>query len=495
MKYIIENEYLKAEISELGATLTKFISKKSMTDIVLGFDSDEDYLKYAGTNIGATIGRNANRIGNASFGLNGKRYQLSINDNMNQLHGGGVNGFAFKMWKAESVREDEIVLSYFSEDGEEGFPGNLYTKVCYKLDKDSLIFSFEGESDEDTLFNITNHSYFNLGGEDIMEHSLHLTTDRYSPVDEYSLTLDEVRKTDGTPYDFNEFRKLKDNLSQLKAGIDNNYVWEDMSEKLMAELKNDRLQLNVYSDLPDMHVYTAYYLNGEKGKYGRTYHRAGAICLECQYYPNSINYGDHYLLPILRKGETMKHHIRFELIDLEESKMELNELVAKRRSVRKYGEVKPSKEDIEEIIRCAQLAPSWKNSQTGRYYVALSEEAIKTVFEALPDFNQHSTVNAAYIIATFKEKLSGAVREGQMSEEGDLWGAYDLGLQNAYLLLKACELGYDTLIMGLRDTASLREYFSIPEDEIIMPVIAIGKRDGDVNFRPRKPIEEILKIG
>ena len=152
-----------------------------------------------------------------------------------------------------------------------------------------------------------------------MNESLHLTTDRYSPVDEYSLTLDEVRKTEGTPYDFSGFRRLGENLKQLKTGIDNNYVWENTDDKLMAQLKNDRLQLNVSSDLPDMHVYTAYYLNGEKGKYGKTYQSGGAICLECQYYPNGINYSDHYLLPILRKGETMKHHIRFELIDLEES--------------------------------------------------------------------------------------------------------------------------------------------------------------------------------
>ncbi len=174
--------------------------------------------------------------------------------------------------------------------------------------------------------------------------------------------------------------------------------------------------------------------------------------------------------------------------------MELSELVTKRRSVRKYLEADVKKEDIEEIIRCAQKAASWKNSQAGRYYVALSEEARKVVFDALPDFNQRSTVNASYIIASFKEKLSGSVREGIMSEEGDLWGAYDLGLQNSYLLLKASELGYDTLIMGLRDVKAIREYFEIPEDEIIMPVIAIGKRDGDVNLRPRKELDEILKI-
>ena len=313
MKYTIENEYLKAEISELGATLTKLIDKKTGTDIVLGFDSDEDYIRYAGTNIGATIGRNCNRIGNARFELNGKTYLLSVNDNMNQLHGGGINGFAFKNWKAESFNDTEIVLSYDAKDGEEGFPGNLHTEVCYRLEEDTLFFGFEGICDQDTLFNITNHSYFNLGDPDIMDEYLHITTDKYSPTDEYSLTLDETVQTDGTPYDFNTFTRIGDNLSRLEKGIDNNYVWEKIEDKLMCELKNNRLQLNVYSDLPDMHVYTSYYLNNEQGKYHQTYKQYMGIALECQYYPNGINYGDHYLVPILKKGEKMSHYIRYQV--------------------------------------------------------------------------------------------------------------------------------------------------------------------------------------
>ena len=107
-------------------------------------------------------------------------------------------------------------------------------------------------------------------------------------------------------------------MKQLPTGIDNNYVWEDLEDKLMCELKNDALQLNVYSDLPDMHVYTAYHLKTDSGKYGKQYGSYMGICLECQYYPNGINYGDRYLLPILRKGETMSHYIRFELKGIRE---------------------------------------------------------------------------------------------------------------------------------------------------------------------------------
>lgn len=317
MRYIIENNLLIAEISQLGATLTRLIHKETNTDIVLGFDKDEDYIRYSGTNIGATIGRNANRIANGEFSLNGKTYHLSQNNNMNNLHGGGDKGFAFKEWNLVSKSETEVVLAYYSKDMEEGFPGNLMTEVTYRLSDDSLLFIFKGNSDQDTIFNITNHSYFNLGDDDILNQYLHINTDRYSPTDEYALTLDKVEKVDESPYDFREFTRIGDNLSRLETGIDNNYVWENFEDKLMCELKNDRVQLNVYSDLPDMHVYTAYYLNGEIGKNQKVYRQYGGIAMECQYYPNGINYGDKYLLPILKKGETATHYIRFEVKGVE----------------------------------------------------------------------------------------------------------------------------------------------------------------------------------
>ena len=316
MKYTIENQYLKAEISELGATLTKLIDKNSGVDLVLGFDSDEDYIRYNDCNIGATIGRNSNRIGNSRFTLNGKEYVLTANNNMNNLHGGGFNGFGFKMWKTDEVDDNHITLSYFSKDGEEGFPGNLNISVTYSLNENNLLFEFEGESDEDTIFNITNHSYFTLGDDTILDDELLITTDKYSPTDEYALTLDEVRDVKGTPYDFTQFRKLRDNLSKLEAGIDNNYVWETIGDKLMTQFRNDKLQLNLYSDLPDMHLYTAYYLGGQEGKYGKIYKPFNGLAMESQYYPNGINYGDKYLLPILKKGEKMSHFIRYEIINL-----------------------------------------------------------------------------------------------------------------------------------------------------------------------------------
>lgn len=173
--------------------------------------------------------------------------------------------------------------------------------------------------------------------------------------------------------------------------------------------------------------------------------------------------------------------------------MEFNELVKIRRSCRKFKETEVLEDDIKKIVECALMAPSWRNGEVGRYYVALGKEAIKEVYDSLPDFNKASTANAAFMVTTFKKGMSGFTPDGA-TEAGEIWGGYDLGLQNAYMLLKASELGYDTLIMGLRDEKRLRALFEIPEDEIMLPAIAIGKKDGELTLRKRKTLEEVLKI-
>ena len=319
MNYIIENEYLQAEVSDLGATLVRLVSKKSNTDVVLGYEKEEDYLQNWSPFFGATVGRNANRIANARFVLNGKEYKLSVNDNTNQLHGGGINGFSFKRWKAEQYKGTEITFSYLSKNLEEGFPGELLTKVTYKLDKNKLLYVFTGICDQDTIFNLTNHSYFNLGDKDIRDHVLQIHTDKYSPTDQYALTLDEVRDCAGTAYDFIHPTRIGDNLDKLITGIDNNFVWETLDDKLMSTLSYRKMELKIYSDLPDMHVYTAHGLKTDTGKNGKAYGSCAGIAMECQYYPNGINYGDKYLLPILKKDTVMSHYIAYEINDKREN--------------------------------------------------------------------------------------------------------------------------------------------------------------------------------
>ena len=178
--------------------------------------------------------------------------------------------------------------------------------------------------------------------------------------------------------------------------------------------------------------------------------------------------------------------------------MEFTKLLEERRSIRAYkaGE-SISREDIEQMIYAAQQAPSWKNSQTGRYYVALSDEAVRRVREVcLPGFNRERTENVlAFIVTAYVKGISGFTPDGSPADQsGNGWGAYDLGLQNENLLLRARELGYDTLIMGLRKEAELREMMGISDGEIVMSVIAVGKRAADPAKPDRLPIDSVVKF-
>ncbi len=174
--------------------------------------------------------------------------------------------------------------------------------------------------------------------------------------------------------------------------------------------------------------------------------------------------------------------------------MEFKELIEMRRSVRKYG-APAAKEDIEAILTMAQQAPSWKNGQPARCYAVTSREKLAEVLEkGLPKFNADKCENASVIVTTFVRNESGWTQDGPANKAGNYWGAYDLGLHDAYLILAARELGFDTLIMGIREADGLREALDIPENEEIMSVIAVGKRVSDPGSRPRKDVSEMTKF-
>lgn len=175
--------------------------------------------------------------------------------------------------------------------------------------------------------------------------------------------------------------------------------------------------------------------------------------------------------------------------------MEFQKLVESRRSVREYVSG-ASVSDVNTMIACAQEAPSWKNSQTARYYVAASEDVVGKISEkALPEFNANSSKNATLVITTFEKTRAGFNREGVADNElGDEWGAYDLGLNNMLFCLKAKELGYDTLIMGIRDGAALREILEIPDSQEVVAVIAVGKSNVEMQRPKRKETEAIVKV-
>ena len=173
--------------------------------------------------------------------------------------------------------------------------------------------------------------------------------------------------------------------------------------------------------------------------------------------------------------------------------MEFTTLIAERRSVRKFSSA-PNHEELVEILNAARMAPSWKNSQTTRWYVVENQEKLEQIRLALHAVNQKKVTNATLIVSTYVRDIAGFTKGEADNEVGNGWGAYDLGLHDAYLILAAKNAGYDTLIMGLRDADKIRSALSIPEDEEIFSVIAIGKRAEEPALRPRKPLEDVVKF-
>ena len=173
-----------------------------------------------------------------------------------------------------------------------------------------------------------------------------------------------------------------------------------------------------------------------------------------------------------------------------------DDIVASRRSIRDYDASKTiSQEEVMELIKCAQEAPSWANQQPSKYYVAMSEDKVAAVKNLVGDGNKRNTAGApVMIVSTYVKGRSGFFRGNPANEIGDGWGAYDNGLSNAYFILKARERGFDTLIMGMRDSEELRKLFAIPDDECIMAVISLGYRASDPNRPDRKPTSEIVKF-
>lgn len=177
--------------------------------------------------------------------------------------------------------------------------------------------------------------------------------------------------------------------------------------------------------------------------------------------------------------------------------MNFDDVMNQRRSIRSYKKTQAiEKSEIEQMVEAALMAPSWKNSETGRYYIALSEQYRKAVMECLPQFNQKNSLNAgAFVVTTFKKNISGFDNEGNpINEVGQGWGCYDLGLANENFVLKAAQMGYGTLIMGIRDSKKLREVFNISENEEVVAVIAVGKAEVLPEAPKRRELSEVVKF-
>ena len=189
---------------------------------MLGYDDEQSYLLHSGGHLGATVGRNANRIGKGHFKINGIDYQLSINNGPNNLHS-GVSDFSFRAFDVRNIKKDEITLNIKDGDMSGGFPGNLILSVNYRLEGNNLIFSFIGLSDKDSILNVTNHSYFNLNGgkENLYNHFLQINTDKMSLNDNDGMATDRVIDVRGTGFDFTSLTNIKDNFDKNEDNFSN----------------------------------------------------------------------------------------------------------------------------------------------------------------------------------------------------------------------------------------------------------------------------------
>ncbi len=306
--FIIANGNLKAEILDYGVTIRSlFVPDKNgnLIDVVLGYDTVQEYEENDGY-LGATIGRVGNRIKEGKFTLNGENYTLAVNNGPNHLHG-GLKGFDKAIWKADE-RENSVVFSHFSPDGDEGYPGNLSVTVTVTLEENGISLDYAAETDKDTVINLTNHSYFNLNGKgDVLEHTLKLNADKFNAGDNDCLPTGEIASVFGTVMDFTKEKTIGFGIDssepcvKLSGGYDSNFI---LSGSPAAVLKSEEsgIEMTVLTTEPGVQVYSANFLTPRKGKNGAKYTYRNALCLETQHFPDSIHHPE-WPTCILKKGE------------------------------------------------------------------------------------------------------------------------------------------------------------------------------------------------
>lgn len=299
-----------------------------LDDVVLGFDNLDSYFENK-PYFGAIIGRYANRIANGKFTIDGHQYSIPQNDPPNALHG-GTKGFNQVLWSAqpfENARGVGVTFTYLSKDGEEGFPGNLNTKVTYSLsDRNELSVEYLATTDKATVVNLTQHSYFNLAGEgngDILKHEVMINADRFTPVDQHLIPTGELRPVKGTPMDFRKATavgaRLNDPYEQLSLGrgYDHTFVLNGGRNRMklaarVYETTSGRV-LEVSTTEPGIQFYSGNFLNQVAGKHGHLYNQRDGLCLETQHFPDSPNHPS-FPSSILKPGQTYRSKTVFRFL-------------------------------------------------------------------------------------------------------------------------------------------------------------------------------------
>lgn len=294
----------------------------TLGDVVLGYDTLAEYIKES-PYFGCLVGRYGNRIAKGKFTLDGKEYQLAVNNGPNHLHG-GIKGFDKVVWEARPIQnqpEPSLELNYLSQDGEEGYPGNLKVQAVYTLTNDNgLRLDYTATTDKDTVLNLTQHSYFNLAGKgDVLGHEVMINAERFTPVDGDLIPTGELKPVQGTPFDFNQptaiGARINQDDEQLKFGngYDHNWVINKPAGELglmarVHEPTSGRV-LEVLCTEPGLQFYTGNFLDGKlKGKGGWVYQFRNGFCMEPQHYPDSPNQSS-FPSVVLKPGQTYKNTI------------------------------------------------------------------------------------------------------------------------------------------------------------------------------------------
>ncbi len=309
---------VQVKISDYGGTITSFIAPDKNgknSSIVIGFDSLSNYT--AGVPyFGATVGRYGNRIAKGKFTLDGKTYTLATNNGQNHLHG-GKKGFDKQVWTVSDTvsGKPQLMLTYLSKDGEEGYPGNLTSHVLFSLtDDDRLRIEYSATTDKATPLNLTNHTYFNLTGDvsnTVLNHSVMIDADRYTPVDSTLIPTGQLAPVKGTPFDFTTPHLIGERINQIPGkpvGYDHNFVLnkKDTSLAKVAEVTDSLSgrKLEVFTMQPGLQFYSGNFLDGSiKTSGGKPINQYSGFCMETQHFPNSPN-TPSFPTTILQPGTT-----------------------------------------------------------------------------------------------------------------------------------------------------------------------------------------------
>ena len=317
---------LVAKVTTYGATLVELHlpdKEGNLVDVINGFDNVAGYEGDGNQYFGCTTGRVCNRIAKGKFTLDGEEYTLATNNDPNHLHGGGDKALSKQVWKAEpSADAQAVTFSLTSPDGEEGYPGNLSMKVTYTLtDENELCIDYEATTDKATPVNLTNHAYFNLGGAGsgtILSHELTLNADNYTATDDTLIPTGKIEPVADTALDFRKAHVIGERIPDKEAketadcetstrGYDHNFVvnGEVGTMRLAARLKDpvSGRVMEIHTDQPGIQFYSGNFLMEQEGKGGKKYPFRGALCLETQHFPDSVNHED-FPSTILKPGDT-----------------------------------------------------------------------------------------------------------------------------------------------------------------------------------------------